>query len=104
MDFKMLLGAEGGNESEISDGLTLAEVEASVSLPDSFLPEEKWPKCKDSFYHIRNQGKCGSCWAQAAASMLDGRICIKTDAKFTGWVSPIHDLLRLAEHQERLHR
>lgn len=91
-DFDMLLGVKwkrsGMDKSEIEDGLSLAEVEADGwKLPATFRSEDKWPKCKESFNHIRDQGKCGSCWAHSAAGAMDGRLCIETDGKFDGWIS-----------------
>jgi len=53
-------------------------------------PRSKWPNCAEVIYHIRDQGRCGSCWAQAVASVAESRLCIKSNGKFTGkpgWIS-----------------
>ncbi|KAL0490332.1 cathepsin B [Acrasis kona] len=45
----------------------------NLSLPESFHIDEKWPKCK---HEIRDQARCGSCWAFAASEVLSDRFCI----------------------------
>ncbi|RZB41249.1 Peptidase C1 and/or Propeptide C1 domain containing protein, partial [Asbolus verrucosus] len=49
-------------------------------LPDDFDAREKWPKCS-SIGTARNQGKCGSCWAVAVASVFTDRYCISMRGK-----------------------
>ncbi|RZB38829.1 Peptidase C1 and/or Propeptide C1 domain containing protein, partial [Asbolus verrucosus] len=44
-------------------------------IPKNFDLREKWPNCT-SIGKVTNQGKCGSCWALAAASVLTDRFCI----------------------------
>merc|ERR1719482_737081 len=34
--------------------------------------------CKVNIGHVRNQGLCGSCWAQAVVGVLNDRLCIKS--------------------------
>ncbi|RZC33525.1 Peptidase C1 and/or Propeptide C1 domain containing protein, partial [Asbolus verrucosus] len=46
-------------------------------IPNSFDAREKWPKCA-SIGKAPNQGKCGSCWAVAVASVFTDRYCINT--------------------------
>jgi len=57
---------------------------AGSGMPESFDTREAWPKCKEIISHVRDQGKCGSCWAFAAANTMDGRLCIATDGRFSG--------------------
>jgi len=57
----------------------------NVSLPDAFHIDEKWPKCK---HEIRNQARCGSCWAFAASEVLSDRFCIAGND--VGVLSPQH--------------
>ncbi|XP_014283241.1 cathepsin B [Halyomorpha halys] len=51
-------------------------------IPEEFDSRERWPYCP-TIRSIRNQGKCGSCWAVAAASTLSDRLCIATNGSFT---------------------
>ncbi|XP_055344689.1 uncharacterized protein LOC129592638 [Paramacrobiotus metropolitanus] len=46
-----------------------------VALPASFDVRSQWPNCI-SMNEIRDQGACGSCWAQAGTSALSDRYCI----------------------------
>lgn len=47
------------------------------AFPVVFDLRAKYPKCS-SLTTIRNQWRCGACWAFAAATSLSDRICIKT--------------------------
>lgn len=57
---------------------------SAQSLPDQreFHAYEKWPQCAVVVRRDHNQGQCGSCWAFAAMSVLDSRLCIKTGGDF----------------------
>ena len=54
------------------------------ALPASFDARTEWPHCSEIIGRIHNQGQCGSCWAFAATSALDSRLCIATEGVFTG--------------------
>lgn len=43
------------------------------ALPENFDSREKWGKC---IHEVRNQAKCGSCWAFGATGALTDRFCI----------------------------
>mmetsp|Transcript_70814 Transcript_70814/g.207505 ORF Transcript_70814/g.207505 Transcript_70814/m.207505 type:complete len:723 (+) Transcript_70814:102-2270(+) len=52
--------------------------------PKSFHAHDKWAMCSEVIRRDHNQGTCGSCWAFAALSVLDSRLCIKTGGDFKG--------------------
>jgi len=49
---------------------------SDLLIPESFDVRDKWPQCKKVVEDIRNQGKCGSCWAFGAAETMSDRECI----------------------------
>lgn len=55
------------------------------TLPDAFDSRVKWPQC---IHPIRNQGKCGSCWAHAASEVLSDRFCIASNNSVDVVLSP----------------
>ena len=57
------------------------------ATPDSFDSRIQWPHCS-SISDIRNQSKCGSCWAFAAATVLSDRLCIASKQTIQTRLSP----------------
>jgi len=55
-------------------------------LPQNFDLRQQYPNC-ESIREIRDQSKCGSCWAIAAAEAMSDRICIHTRGKYQTRVS-----------------
>lgn len=55
------------------------------ALPENFDARDKWANC---VHPIRNQGKCGSCWAFAASEVLSDRTCIASQGKTDVVLSP----------------
>jgi len=53
------------------DGKTLEKIK---NLPKNFMTTDKWPECGS---YVKSQGYCSSCWAFAAAEVLQDRYCIK---------------------------
>jgi cathepsin B len=54
-------------------------------LPASFDTREKWPEC---IHQIRDQQRCGSCWAFAASEVVSDRFCIATNKSVNTILSP----------------
>jgi cathepsin B len=50
----------------------------SNDLPESFDGREQWPNCVQD---IRDQQRCGSCWAFSSATAFAQRICKATEGK-----------------------
>ncbi|EFA09204.2 cathepsin B-like cysteine proteinase 4 [Tribolium castaneum] len=57
-------------------------------IPETFDAREYWPECADIIGNIRNQGKCSSSWAFAAAEVMSDRLCIATNGKVKIQLSP----------------
>ena len=71
-----------------------------IVLPDNFDGRKVWRNYLST--PIRNQGKCGNCWAQSTCNMLEDRFLIQTRGK----ISLIDDLsathLTICEYQRDL--
>ncbi len=57
-------------------------------LPDSFDLREAYPNC-EALRDIRDQSKCGSCWAVAAAETMSDRLCIHSNQTIQTRVSDV---------------
>eukprot|EP00927_Polykrikos_kofoidii_P015207 TRINITY_DN16750_c0_g1_i1.p1 TRINITY_DN16750_c0_g1~~TRINITY_DN16750_c0_g1_i1.p1 ORF type:complete len:837 (-),score=135.30 TRINITY_DN16750_c0_g1_i1:39-2549(-) len=90
-DAAVLMGYRPDHELENTSLEHLPEEARRLTpLPGWFDSREQWPHCANTIGHVRNQGLCGSCWAMATASSLDGRLCIATGGRFAGpsaWMS-----------------
>ena len=67
------------------------------NLPLEFDGKVVW---KDYLSEIRNQGKCGSCWAWASVSSLADRISLRTNNFLHPYLSPLRPLLCDLEGKE----
>ena len=61
----------------------------SNDLPETFDGREQWPNCVQA---VRDQQRCGSCWAFSAAVAFSQRICKITDGKTKVTLSPQHSV------------
>eukprot|EP00727_Mastigamoeba_balamuthi_P014304 m51a1_g9498 putative cathepsin b (588) ;mRNA; f:659132-661599 len=82
--------AEQGSHHEVSSASAqrTAELLASgADVPESFDSRTQWPLCP-TVRSVRNQGKCGSCWAHGAAEAFGDRLCVASGGNFTRAMSP----------------
>ena len=61
------------------------EDDTPVNAPASFDARNQWPNC---VHAIRDQARCGSCWAFAASEAFSDRLCIATNGATNVVLSP----------------
>jgi cathepsin B len=81
-DLRNKLGLLGMPAEELAP---LPVGEKNYELPADFVSNDKWPEC---IHPIRDQQRCGSCWAFAASEVLSDRFCIASEGKVNVVLSP----------------
>eukprot|EP00761_Pharyngomonas_kirbyi_P011061 gb/GECH01011085.1/.p1 GENE.gb/GECH01011085.1/~~gb/GECH01011085.1/.p1 ORF type:complete len:314 (+),score=44.00 gb/GECH01011085.1/:1-942(+) len=61
------------------------EIDSTHSIPQHFDSRDEWKNC---IHPIRNQEKCGGCWAFAASEVLSDRFCIASGGSTDVVLSP----------------
>lgn len=61
------------------------EEKSDPSIPEAFDFRENWPDCVGE---VRDQAKCGSCWAVSGAVTLQQRFCIASKGEIQVELSP----------------
>ncbi|KAF7273188.1 cathepsin B-like [Rhynchophorus ferrugineus] len=77
--FKQL--ASGSKGIKNPEQLIATAYDEDVDIPEAFDSREAWPKCADIIGLIRDQSRCGACWAFAAAEAMSDRICIHSNGE-----------------------
>jgi len=73
---KRMMGVRGTTKEQTKDiknVISEAPEDVKGKIPAHFDARKHWPKC---IHPIRDQGKCGSCWAFGASEALSDRLCI----------------------------
>jgi cathepsin B len=84
-DIRPLLGAR----RDSSHVLPMKVHTPRNDLPESYDLRDAYPEC-ETLREIRDQSKCGSCWAFGAAETMSDRLCIATKGKLQTRVSAQH--------------
>jgi len=78
-EIKRLVSCWKGESRRLEDVSRFPEVTANYpapeDLPTNFSSAANWPNCP-SMLQIRNQARCGSCWAFGAVESFTDRYCI----------------------------
>ncbi|ETN78861.1 papain family cysteine protease, partial [Necator americanus] len=68
---------------KIPDGMyrKAIKLDENEEIPDRFDARDKWPQCAHLIGDIRDQTKCGSCWAVSAAEVMTDRACVQSGGR-----------------------
>ena len=62
---------------------------SNSDLPESYDLREVFPQC-EAIKEIRDQSRCGACWAFGATETMSDRICIHSNGQLQTRVSALH--------------
>ncbi|KAK6731331.1 hypothetical protein RB195_007666 [Necator americanus] len=63
------------------------KIQLDKEPPEKFDARDAWPYCREIIGHVRDQSRCGSCWAVSAASTMSDRLCVQSNGKIKLHVS-----------------
>ena len=79
-------------EESVVDSIRASFDPESANLPRSFDARDAFPKCANLIGTVRDQGKCGSCWAVATVEVMNDRLCVASRGEETRELSPQYPL------------
>jgi len=85
-------GVGARSDASTTRALRAAFDPESVGLPRAFDAREAFSKCAGVIGSVRDQGKCGSCWAVAATEVVNDRLCVASDGRRRRELSPQYAL------------
>ena len=85
-------GVGARSDASTTRALRAAFDPESVGLPRAFDARVAFPKCAGVIGSVRDQGKCGSCWAVAATEVMNDRLCVASGGRRRRELSPQYAL------------
>ncbi|KHJ41855.1 papain family cysteine protease [Trichuris suis] len=86
-DMKALMGAQIDHVESFNFTTDTIGDRIEMKLPEEFDARKQWPECASLISIIKQQAKCGSCWAIATSSVMSDRTCIATKGRIKRFLS-----------------